>query len=76
MFPLFREMVDPERLEVLLILGNDDFRSNREFVVEQQRAGVPFRLIDREPFVTEGGFTIIGYSSVPSTPFRQVLGAA
>ena len=70
LFPLFCEMAVPGRLEVLLILGNDDFRSNREFVVEQQRAGVPFRLIDREPFVTEGGFTIIGYSSVPSTPFK------
>ena len=70
LFPLFREMVDPERLEVLLILGNDDFRSNQAFVVEQQRAGVPFGLIDREPFVTEGGFSIVGYSSVPSTPFK------
>ena len=70
LFPLFREMVDPERLEVLLILGNDDFRSNREFVVEQQRAGVPFGLIDRVPFVTDGGFSIVGYSSVPSTPFK------
>jgi len=68
--PLFREKVDPDRLQVLLILGNDDFRSNRDFVVAQQRDGVPFRLIDREPFVTEGGFLIIGYSSVPSTPFR------
>ena len=70
LFPLFCEMAVPGRLEVLLILGNDDFRSNREFMVEQQRAGVPFRLIDREPFVIEGGFTIIGYSSVPSTPFK------
>ncbi|MCA1778435.1 MAG: metallophosphoesterase [Xanthomonadaceae bacterium] len=67
LFPLLHEMVDADQVEVLLILGNDDFRSNREFVVEQQRAGVPFRLIDREPFVTEGGFSIVGYSSVPST---------
>jgi len=70
LFPLFREIAEPEVLEVLLILGNDDFRSNRDFVVEQQRAGVPFRLIDREPFVTEGGFAVVGYSSVPSTPFK------
>src|SRR6056297_2866794 len=70
LFPLFRQRIDPDRLQVLLILGNDDFRSNRDFVVAQQRDGVPFRLIDREPFVTEGGFSIVGYSSVPSTPFR------
>jgi len=70
LFPLFREKVDPAVLTVLLILGNDDFRSNREFVVEQQRAGVPFRLIDETPFVTADGFAIVGYSSVPSTPFK------
>jgi Icc-related predicted phosphoesterase len=70
LFPLFRSKVDPGVLQVLLILGNDDFRSNREFVVEQQQAGVPFRLIDRATFVTEDGFVIVGYSSVPSTPFR------
>ena len=70
LFPLLRAKTDPRLLEVLLILGNDDFRSNRQFVVEQQRAGTPFRLIDRKPFVTEGGYGIIGYSSVPSTPFR------
>jgi len=70
LFPLFPQRIDPDRLQVLLILGNDDFRSNRDFVVAQQRDGVPFRLIDREPFVTEGGFSIVGYSSVPSTPFR------
>jgi len=69
LFPLFRQKVDPDRLQVLLILGNDDFRSNRDFVVDQQRDGAPFRLIDRQPFVTEGGFSIVGYSSVPSTPF-------
>jgi len=70
LFPLFREIADPEVLEVLLILGNDDFWSNRDFVVAQQRAGAPFRLIDRVPFLTEGGFAVVGYSSVPSTPFR------
>src|SRR6056297_1889457 len=70
LFPRFRDKVDPAMLTVLLILGNDDFRSNREFVVAQQRDGVPFRLVDRAPFVTEGGFSIVGYSSVPSTPFR------
>jgi len=68
--PLFREKVDPDRLQVLLILGNDDFRSNRDFVVDQQRDGWPVRMIDQERFVTEGGFSIVGYSSVPSTPFR------
>ena len=70
LFPLFCEMVNADQLEVLLILGNDDFRSNREFVVDQQRTGVPFRLIDWEPFVTADGFAIVGYSSVPSTPFK------
>ena len=60
---LFCEMVNSDQLEVLLILGNDDFRSNREFVVAQQRAGIPFRLIDREPFVTEDGFVLVGYSN-------------
>ena len=70
LFPLFRDKVDAAVLTVLLILGNDDFRSNREFVVEQQLAGVPFRLIDETPFVTADGLAIVGYSSVPSTPFR------
>jgi len=70
LFPLLRQKVDPDVLNVLLILGNDDFRSNRDFVVEQQAAGVPFRLIDRQPFVTGNGFIIVGYSCVPSTPFR------
>jgi len=70
LFPRFRDKVDPAVLTVLLFLGNDDFRSNRDFVVAQQRDGVPFRLIDRAPFVTEGGFSIVGYSSVPATPFR------
>jgi len=70
LFSLFQEKVDPHSLQVLLMLGNDDFRSNRDFVVDSQRAGVPFRLIDREPFVTGEGFAIAGYSSVPATPFR------
>ncbi|HKK30971.1 MAG TPA: metallophosphoesterase family protein, partial [Alphaproteobacteria bacterium] len=47
LFPRFRDKVDPAVLTVLLFLGNDDFRSNRDFVVAQQRDGVPFRLIDR-----------------------------
>lgn len=68
--PLLERRVDPARLRVLLILGNDDFLSNRDFLDEQQRAGVPFRLIDREPVRTAGGFAIVGYSAVPSTPFR------
>ena len=70
LIPLFQEKVDPYVLQVLLILGIDDFHSTREYFVEQQRAGVGFWLLDREPFVTEGGFVIVGYSSVSSTPFR------
>ncbi|NKI33903.1 metallophosphoesterase [Wenzhouxiangella sp. XN79A] len=49
LFPLLRRVVNPQRLQVMLILGNNDFRSNRDFVVAAQRAGAPFRLIDRDP---------------------------
>jgi hypothetical protein len=60
LFSLFQEKVDPDSLRVLLILGNDDFGSNRSLLVSQERTGVPFRLSDQESFVTESGLLVAG----------------
>ncbi len=54
--------------EVLLILGNDDPRSEEKTFIELSRQGI-WHYIHNEKYSYED-FTIYGYSFVPPTPFR------
>ena len=67
LFPLLdsRDVNEPH---ALFIMGNDDFASNHEIMVSGQDFH-RYRMIAQVPYVTQGGFNIIGYSHVPYTPF-------
>jgi Icc-related predicted phosphoesterase len=52
---------------ILIILGNDDFRSNKEILKTNQKEG--YEYIENKSVVYEE-IKIVGYSYVPLTPFK------
>ena len=62
LFPMIKDFNG----NVLLIMGNDDYKANHSFLKENQSIG--FCLIDDRPVVIDN-FTFVGYSYVPYTPF-------
>jgi len=69
LFPLLKNFIHNTKIEVLMIMGNDDFRSNHPLFVKGQSL-YGYKMIDEEPYTTKLGFTFVGYSYVPFTPFR------
>ncbi len=69
LFPALKEFYDKSETHVLFVMGNDDFRSNHDLMVEGQ-AFYGYRMIDQIPYITKSGYTIMGYSYVPYTPFK------
>ena len=69
LFPALKEFNDNSQADVLMIMGNDDFKSNHGLLVENQEY-YGYRMIDETPYVTKTGYSIIGCSYIPSTPFR------
>lgn len=63
LFPLIKSFDG----KVLLIMGNDDYKSNYTFLREMQNK-IGFDLIDEKAFAIDG-FYFVGYSYVPYTPF-------
>ena len=64
LFPLIRKN---KGKNILMIMGNDDFRSNESFLHDSQEA-VGFNLFNGKPVFLDG-FCFAGYSPVPYTPF-------
>ena len=53
---------------IMLIMGNDDFKANYDFLKENEKK-FKYILLDEKPFNWRGYF-ITGYSFVPYTPFK------
>ena len=68
LFPLLGSR-DAEEPHALFIMGNDDFRSNHEVMVDGQEF-YHYRMIDQIPYISKEGHVIFGYSYVPYTPFQ------
>ena len=64
LFPLIEKNKDKN---ILLLMGNDDFKSNESFLYESQES-VGFHLFDNKSVFLDGIY-FVGYSSVPYTPF-------
>lgn len=67
-FESLRERLGKAYPRVFLILGNDDARVEEEAFLEMENAGLCHYAHGRR--FELGGFTIVGYSHVPPTPFR------
>lgn len=65
LFPLIKNFSG----QVLMIMGNDDFKSNHQFLTTNQDK-IGYNIIDEKPFIDDHGFCFIGYSYVPYTPFQ------
>lgn len=69
LFPLLEEFKNGSDIHVLFIMGNDDFRSNRDLLVDGQDY-YGYRMIDEVPYISKSGYTFVGYTYVPFTPFK------
>ncbi len=69
LFPCLDRYKDVSNVHVLFIMGNDDFRSNHDLMVEGQDFH-RYRMIDEIPYLSKDGHLIAGYTYVPSTPFE------
>jgi len=69
LFPLIKGFKSKTTADVLLILGNDDFKSNYHFMIDHQPS-IGFHLIDHTPFISKQDYYYVGYTYVPYTPFR------
>jgi len=70
LFPLFKNFRQHSDIPILLIMGNDDFISNRDVFVQGQKP-FGYQMIDVTPYVTKSGYSIVGYNYIPSTPFKH-----
>jgi|AntRauTorcE11897_2_1112592.scaffolds.fasta_scaffold07637_2 Icc-related predicted phosphoesterase len=69
LFPALKAFKEKCDTEVLFIMGNDDFKSNRLlFKAGLEENGC--NLIDEAPYISCDGYIFIGYSHVPFTPFK------
>ncbi len=68
LFPIIKSFKEKSDADVLIIMGNDDFKYNHQFMLEKQNA-VGFQMIDDKPYVSKNGYHYVGYSYVPYTPF-------
>ncbi len=69
LFPLFKEFNKQSDAELLLIMGNDDYKSNHHvFASNQDKIG--YRMIDQIPYESKNGYYYIGYSYVPYSPYK------
>ena len=55
------------KIKVFLIMGNDDYKSNYDFLLSRQNCG--YNLIDAVPAKVDG-YCFVGYTYVPYTPFK------
>ena len=74
LFPLISDFNKQNKLrehdcKVYIIMGNDDFKSNRSFMKMHQKP-VGFNFIDNKCLKLHEDFKILGYSYVPLTPFK------
>lgn len=56
-----------EKVKVFLIMGNDDYKTNYEFMLANRNFG--YSVISETPSVVDGYF-FVGYTFVPYTPFK------
>jgi len=71
LFPLFRELkktMGDRYPAVFIILGNDDPRSEEEYMGRGEEEGLWQYMHNRK--AAFGNFTVYGYACVPPTPFR------
>ena len=64
LFPLIKKS---KVKNILMIMGNDDFKSNESFLYDSQEA-VGFKLFNNKSVFLDG-FYFVGYPFVPYTPF-------
>lgn len=68
-FPMLKAFIDETGSEVLVIMGNDDYKANLSMMHEnRQKCG--YVMIDENPYCDSAGFVFGGYSYVPYTPFQ------
>ncbi|HIJ02596.1 metallophosphoesterase [Candidatus Woesearchaeota archaeon] len=67
LFKKILEFTKKSKIKILIILGNDDFRSNEEILKKNQSKG--YMYIGQKSTIFEK-LSIIGYSYVPITPFK------
>ena len=56
-----------EKVKVFLIMGNDDYKANYNFLLSNQNFG--YVLLDNASSVVDG-YCFVGYTYVPYTPFK------
>lgn len=69
LFSLIKSFKERSNAEVLIIMGNDDFKSNYQLMLDAQCI-IGFRMIDHRPYISANGYYYVGYSYVPYTPFK------
>ena len=69
LFPLLEEFRKDHNTHVLFIMGNDDFKSNHDIMVNGQDF-YGYRIIDQIPYISQSGYVFVGYTPVPFTPFQ------
>lgn len=69
LFPLLAKFREESNVHILFIMGNDDFKSNHDVMVDGQDL-YGYRMIDQIPYISKSGYIFIGYTSVPFTPFK------
>lgn len=68
-FPMLKTFIAETSCEVLLIMGNDDYKANLSLLREnRQKCG--YVMLDENPYCDSAGFIFAGYSYVPYTPFQ------
>ena len=68
LFPVIKAFHDKAGIPVLMIMGNDDFISNKH-IFDGGQAVYGYTMIDEVPYTSPGGHVFFGYTSIPSTPF-------
>jgi Icc-related predicted phosphoesterase len=69
LFPLIKDFKLKNSSEILMTLGNDDFKSLYPTLLGNQKA-VGYQMIEHTPFISKNGFHYIGYAYVPFNPYK------
>lgn len=68
-FPMLKDFAAETSSEVLVIMGNDDYKANLPLLHEHAK-DCGYVMIDEKPYIDNMGLVFSGYSYVPYTPFQ------